>query len=177
MTDSKDIWIETGYGIFAQKGENGLKIDSLAKKVGISKSSFYHHFADLEIFVDYLLKHHIKQSYIIAEKEQNAQSIEPELINILIEHKTDLFFNRHLRVNKEIKNYSDTLILSNKIVGNSFVMLWVKELKLSMTPQQLEGIFELALDNFYLQMTKDNFNEKWLSQYFDKIKRIILSFN
>lgn len=177
MTDSKDIWIETGYSLFAQKGENGLKIDSLAKKVGISKSSFYHHFADLEIFVDYLLKHHIKQSYIIAAKEQNAQSIEPELINILIEHKTDLFFNRQLRVNKEIKSYVDTLTLSNKIVGNSFVMLWVKELKLSMTPQQLEGIFELALDNFYLQMTKDNFNQHGLSQYFDKVKRIILSFN
>nr|WP_245550167.1 TetR/AcrR family transcriptional regulator [Haliscomenobacter hydrossis] len=27
-----------------------MKIEVLAKKVGISKSSFYHHFVDLEIF-------------------------------------------------------------------------------------------------------------------------------
>ncbi len=50
MTENKDIWIKTGYEIFALSGENGLKIEVLAKKVGISKSSFYHHFADLEIF-------------------------------------------------------------------------------------------------------------------------------
>lgn len=55
-------------------------------------------------------------------------------------------------------------------------MLWVKELKLSMTQKQLAGIFELALDNFYLQITKDNLNVNWLSQYFEKIKQIIISF-
>ncbi|TAE70709.1 MAG: TetR/AcrR family transcriptional regulator [Bacteroidetes bacterium] len=176
MIDSKEIWIETGYITFAHTGKDGLKIEKLAKKVGISKSSFYHHFVDIEIFVDYLLKHHIKQSYIIADKEQNAKNIEPELINILVEHKIDLLFNRQLRVSREVKAYSDILTLSNQIVGNAFVMLWVKELKPSMTQKQLEGIFELAIDNFYLQITKENLNVEWLSQYFGKIKQIIISF-
>lgn len=176
MINSKEIWIEVGYVTFAHAGKDGLKIEKLAQKVGISKSSFYHHFADIEIFVDYLLQYHIKQSYIIADKEQNAKNIEPELIDVLVQHKTDLLFNRQLRVNREIKAYSDILTLSNQIVGNAFVMLWVKELKLSMTQKQLAGIFELALDNFYLQITKDNLNVNWLSQYFEKIKQIIISF-
>ena len=70
MTENKDIWIKTGYEIFALSGENGLKIEVLAKKVGISKSSFYHHFADLEIFIAYLLKFHLHQSEVMADKEQ-----------------------------------------------------------------------------------------------------------
>lgn len=77
MTENKDIWIKTGYEIFALSGENGLKVEALAKKVGISKSSFYHHFADLEIFREYLLKFHLYQAQVMAEKEKNAKNIDP----------------------------------------------------------------------------------------------------
>ena len=59
ITDKEKIWIITGYESFAQSGESGLKIEQLAKVVGISKSSFYHHFADLDIFIEKLLLHHL----------------------------------------------------------------------------------------------------------------------
>lgn len=176
MTDSKEIWIQTGYSTFALFGKNGLKIDTLARKVGISKSSFYHHFAELEIFIDYLLKHHIEQSYIIADKERKANNIDSELIEILIYHKIDLLFNRQLRINRDIKAYSDALSLSNQIIGDAFVMLWVKDLKLELTQKQLEGLFELALENFYLQITNENLNEIWLTEYFTNLKKIARNF-
>ena len=73
MNESKEIWIKIGYESFAQLGQNGLKIEPLAKKVGKNKSSFYHYFADLELYLDELLKHHINQSKIIAEKEKNPK--------------------------------------------------------------------------------------------------------
>jgi AcrR family transcriptional regulator len=69
MTDSKEIWIKTGYEIFALSGQSGLKVEPLAKKVGKNKSSFYHYFADLDLFIDELLNFHIEQSYIISKKE------------------------------------------------------------------------------------------------------------
>jgi AcrR family transcriptional regulator len=175
-SDNKAIWIKTGYEIFACEGVAGLKVEPLARKVGKSKSSFYHHFADIEIFTDHLLKNHIRQSCIIAEKEQNAKSIEPELIDILVEHKTDLLFNRQLRIHKEKKDYGDTLEQSTKIIGNAFVLLWVKELGLAMTQNQLEGIFTLAIDNFYLQITNENMRPDWLRAYFNKLKKTISGF-
>jgi len=49
MTDSKEIWVKTGYKIFALNGQGEIKIERLAKIVGKSKSSFYHHFADLDL--------------------------------------------------------------------------------------------------------------------------------
>jgi AcrR family transcriptional regulator len=100
MNESKEIWIKIGYESFAQSGQNGLKIEPLAKKVGKNKSSFYHYFADLELYLDELLKHHINQSKIIAEKEKKSKNISPELIDILVEHKTDILFNRQLRINR-----------------------------------------------------------------------------
>ncbi len=175
-TDNKEIWIQTGYKIFALTGQGGLKIEPLAEQVGKSKSSFYHHFADLELFIDLLLKHHIEQSYIIAHKEQQSISIDPELINILVEHKTDLLFNRQLRINQNIKLFSDNLLQSNKIVGDAFVNVWVKDLGSQLSQKQIEGIFTLALENFFLQINVKNLNYEWLSAYFKNLKKIINNF-
>lgn len=176
MIDTREIWIKVGYETFAVSGPHGLKIEPLAKKVGKSKSSFYHFFADLEIFIDDLLNYHIQQSRIIAEKEQNAKNIHPELINILIEHKIDLLFNRQLRINRDRKIFFDVLVKSNEIVGNSFVMLWVKDLELNLTQKQLESIFELALENFYLQINTETLNHQWLSAYFTNLKKLVKNF-
>ncbi|MEZ4772416.1 MAG: TetR/AcrR family transcriptional regulator [Bacteroidia bacterium] len=176
MTESKDIWIKKGYETFALGGATGLKIESLSRKVGVSKSSFYHHFADLEIFIGFLLKHHISQSCIMAEKELNAKNINPDLIDILAEHKIDLLFNRQLRINREIQSFADTLSESNKIVGDGFVLVWVKDLNLQFTQKQLAAFFELALENFYLQINSENLNHQWLSDYFANLKRIANSF-
>lgn len=176
MSEYKDIWIKTGYEIFALNGENSLKIESLAKKVGISKSSFYHHFADMEVFIELLMNYHLQQSEIIACKEKAVKTIDPELINILIEHKTDLLFNRHLRFNHQNKIYKLTLDKSNRIIGSEFVKLWAADTKLNLNHKQLEGLFELALENFFLLINSENLNSKWLSDYFINLKRIAMNF-
>lgn len=177
MIDTKDIWIKTGYETFAHKGAEGLKIETLAKKVGISKSSFYHHFADLELFLEQLLAFHVKQACVISEKEKKAEKIDPDLINILVEHKTDLLFNRQLRFNRQNKLYAAALAESNKTIGNYFVFIWMKDLNLSLSQNQLEGIFELALENFFLQINNQNIQYKWLSDYFGNLKRIVRNFS
>jgi hypothetical protein len=108
----------------------------------------------------------------MAEKEQQANSIDPELINILVEHRTDLLFNRQLRINQNIPSFADTLMKSNKIVGNGFVNVWVKDLGLQLSEKQIEGIFTLALENFFLQINADNLTYQWLSEYFTNLKKI-----
>ncbi len=176
MKESKENWIKAGYETFALSGKSGLKIEPLANKVGKNKSSFYHFFADLELFVEDLLKYHIEQSYLIAEQEQNAKNINPDLINIIIKHKIDILFNRQLRINRDQKSFFSALEKSNEIVGNAFVMLWVRDLELKLTQKQLESIFELALENFYLQINADNLNQQWLSTYFNNLKKIVMNF-
>jgi AcrR family transcriptional regulator len=176
MHDKKDLWILAGYEMFAEWGIGELKVERLAKKVGLSKSSFYHHFADLDLFEAFLLRRHIEQSHIIAKKEQSAKSIDPELIEILLEHKTDLLFNRQLRINQTHEHYANTLRISNQIIGDAFVMAWLKDLNLQLSLQKLAAIFELALENFYLQISKENLNRQWLSEYFDNLKRIAKNF-
>lgn len=176
MTEKTEIWIIKGYEIFAMLGEKGLIIEKLAKEVGKSKSSFYHHFTDLEIFIEKILLHHLYKSSVIAEKERKADKINPDLINILIEHKIDLLFNRQLRINSNKSNFRDALIKSSETIGTDFIKLWLTDTKLNLTPKQAEGIFELAMENFFLQINQDNINKEWLMTYFDNLNRISRNF-
>jgi AcrR family transcriptional regulator len=174
--DNKEIWIKKGYEIFAISGPGGLKIEPLAKKVGKSKSSFYHHFADLELFTDILLRYHIQQSKVMAQKEHNAKNIDPELIDILVEHKFDLLFNRQLRINQNVGSFALALKQSNKNVGDAFVNIWIEDLGLRLSKKQIEGIFTLALENFFLQINTETINPEWLSNYFKNLKKIAGNF-
>ena len=176
MIEAKETWIKTGYEMFALSGETSLKIEKLARRVGVSKSSFYHYFADLEVFVEQLLQYHLQQSLVIADKEKNVKSIMPELANIILEHKTDILFSRQLRFNQQVERYRLTLLQSNRIIGKEFIQIWVADLKIKLNPVQAEGLFGLALDNFYLQVNPENLTLPWLNDYFANLKRIAASF-
>lgn len=176
INPGQQVWILAGYTNFALSGENGLKIEKLAKITGISKSSFYHHFADTELFLDQLFAFHLFQCRIIADKEKTVKKINPELINILTEHKTDLLFNRHLRFNQERENYKTVLDKSNQIIGTDFVRIWAEDLRLTLNQKQMEGLFELALENFFLRINNENITAPWLSSYFENLAKIAKNF-
>ena len=176
MIKTKEIWITKGYEIYALNGLKSLKIEQLAKDVGISKSSFYHHFADLEYFFENLLNYHFQKCSILSQKEKNCKKIFPELIETLLEHRTDLLFHRQLRINRNDKIIESALLKSNQILGNYAVMLWAKEINLNLTTNQLNGLFEIATDDFYMLINKDNLDYQYLSNYFKNLSQITKQF-
>ena len=177
MKELTKPWIQVGYEIFSQKGPAGLKIEEIARKVNKSKSSFYHHFADLEIFTQLLLKYHLARAKEIAEKENLCKSIDPELLNILIEAKTDLLFNRQLRINRETKDFKNCIELSDKFVGEGFLKVFSKELNLELNLSEANNFFQLVLENFYLKLTEDRITYQWLSEYFAELKQLVSNLN
>jgi hypothetical protein len=65
---------------------------------------------------------------------------------------------------------------SNYIIGKDFINLWLTDTKLNILQKQAEGLFELALENFFLQINSENLNKSWLENYFENLKRISRSF-
>src|ERR1700751_2206294 len=45
-----DDWIQAGFAILADGGPNALRIDRLCERLGVTKGSFYWHFADLATY-------------------------------------------------------------------------------------------------------------------------------
>lgn len=175
MKEVEKSWIELGYRFFAFEGPSGLKIERLAKGVGKNKSSFYHLFADIEVFTERLLTHHLAQAKIIAEKESNSLN-ESELIEVIIQHKIDLLFNRQLRIHRENKEFENCFNQINQISIPAILPLWKNIIGLSENSSLAQMVLTLSLENFYLQITDETLNESWLKAYFENIRQMVIHF-
>lgn len=175
MREIEKSWIEIGYRFFAYEGPSGLKIERLAKEVGKNKSSFYHLFADLEVYTERLLTFHLHQAKIIAEKESNSEN-ERELIDIILKHKIDLLFNRQLRVHRENKEFENCFNKTNQISVPAILPVWKKIIGLSENISLAQMVLTLSLENFYLQITDETLNESWLKSYFSNIRQMVAHF-
>jgi AcrR family transcriptional regulator len=175
MKEIEKSWIDNGYRFFAFEGPGGLKIERLAKEVGKNKSSFYHLFADLEVFTEKLLAFHFHQAKIIAEKESTSKN-ERELIDVILEHKIDLLFNRQLRIHRENPDFENCFNQVNQISIPAMLPVWKKIIGISDNTSLAQMVLTLILENFYLQITDETLNESWLETYFATIREMVLHF-
>jgi len=59
---SADDWLDAGLVLLRDRGHDALTIDALCRALGRTKGSFYHHFPDVSVFHDALLRHWEKRS-------------------------------------------------------------------------------------------------------------------
>ncbi|OBK19280.1 TetR/AcrR family transcriptional regulator [Mycobacterium asiaticum] len=53
---SVDDWLQAGYAIVAEEGLTALKLDRLCARLGVTKGSFYWHFADMPAYRQALIE-------------------------------------------------------------------------------------------------------------------------
>lgn len=167
--EKKSLWILKGYELCSVNGFDGFRIEQLARIVGISKSSFYHYFADFDCFLEDLFEYHFEQCAVLADKEKNCQNLYPDLIDILLEHKNDLLFHRQLRINRKNSRIEKALEKSNRILGNYSIMLWARDINHNLSQNQLDGLFAIATDDFYMRINEKNLNREYLNTYFKSL--------
>lgn len=70
----KEAWILAALGVLAQEGVAQVRVEPLAKKLGVTKGSFYWHFTNREDLLDALLDHwqRLATADIIAHVEAAA---------------------------------------------------------------------------------------------------------
>lgn len=47
---SDEDWIQAGFALLADSGQNALRVDALCKRLDVTKGSFYWHFADMQAY-------------------------------------------------------------------------------------------------------------------------------
>jgi AcrR family transcriptional regulator len=81
MTDqlSAKDWLDQGLKTLAHSGFTALKAEPLAKAMGVSRGSFYWHFADVEAFHAAILKHwrEVAAEQVIANLEAASDNGNP----------------------------------------------------------------------------------------------------
>ncbi len=173
---TKQPWILTGYDLFSKEGPKGLKVEVIARLTGKSKSSFYHHFADLDVFTELLLNYHLERAIVIADKEKLCKNVIPELLQLLIDVKQDLLFNRQLRINRSVPAFKLCFEKSNRYVSEAILPIWAEMLGVSNNSTLAQLVLNLSLENFYLQITDDTLTYEWLVSYVNELKMMVKAF-
>lgn len=174
-TKAEQDWIDVGYKVFALDGPESLKVERLARLVGKNKSSFYHYFADLEIFTSRLLRVHLSQGRIIAKKEGESKN-EEELCQVILEHKIDLLFNRQLRFHRENSDFKRCFDEVTALAAPEILPVWKEIIGLKENTYLAEAVLALSLENFFLQITDETLTREWLESFFSNIRTMISHF-
>ncbi|MEF3402824.1 TetR/AcrR family transcriptional regulator [Agromyces sp. CCNWLW203] len=58
MAITRTDWLDAGLDVLAREGADGLRIDRLASRLGVTKGSFHHHFAGAAGYRTALLDHY-----------------------------------------------------------------------------------------------------------------------
>ena len=170
-------WIEAGYQLFSKEGPGALKIDQLARRVGVSRSSFYHLFADLDVFQEKLLLYHTGRAQHAAGKVKMCKSIEPDFLLLIIEEKDYVLFNRQLRIHRNNSAYKAGFENAITLVGRETMSIFIQMLNLQHKPEVARSVFQMTADILFHRMTEENINYEWLKNFIDEIKLLVKNMN
>lgn len=175
-SDKRQHWIDEGYTLFALEGPHGVKVEVLARRFGRSKSGFYHHFADLDVFTEVLLSTHLVRAKAIAKREQQCSRLVPDLLELLVEVKEDLLFQRQLRVHREVPAFRACFERSSLETGQVMGAIWAEGLGLADNTALAGTLLNLALENFYLRITAETLTYGWLLEYVQELRSMVKGF-
>lgn len=173
---AKQIWIVAGYVLFAYEGPQALKVEVLARQLHKSKSSFYHYFASMDIFIEELLLYHLLQAKAIAKQERACSIIVPDLLQVLLSAKEDVLFSRRLRIHREEERYQRCYEQVNAFSEDAILEIWTEALGLQNNMTFARKFLAHTLDNFYLQVSAKDYSYDWLLVYFANIQSMMKTF-
>jgi AcrR family transcriptional regulator len=80
-----DSWVRAALKLLAEQGIDGVRVEVLAKQLGVTKGSFYWHFADREALLDAMLSHWRRRATLaIIERLEAAHEPPNERLRHLI---------------------------------------------------------------------------------------------
>lgn len=166
-------WIEVGYDLFAKHGPDAFRIEQLAREVGISKSSFYHHFADVPTFVDRLLQYHVDRAMDIGRRTAVCSTFDPDFIDLLVDVRLDLCFNWQLRNHREDLAYQLCFQRAHACVEDEVLGIWSEALGIPGQKQLARNIFVVVTDLFYQRFPRTELTEEWVRSFLAEVERFM----
>ena len=169
--NTKQLWIEKGYEQFALCGPECLSINKLSKSIGFSRASFYHHFGDIDVFIEELLELHwqIVEQFNVLGKE-NCTNLFPELYDALEQNALVLKFNLQLFHHRSYPAYSYLFLKTYRACSESFALdLFRKQFELTQSENEVYLLWLTLGEAWYSRITPDDLTSETLQRHSKEI--------
>ena len=178
LDNSKQKWLEKGYEHFALFGPENISINAISKEIDSTRSSFYHHFSDMEVFFASLLESHYQLTkQFIVEGKQNCKKLIPDLYILLEKFSLGLKFNRQLFVNRHIPSFGFMFNRVFEKVTEDFVLdLFVHQFNLQLERNDVASIWLTLTESWYARINPENLEASELQMIAEDIMNSIMKF-
>lgn len=174
---SKQKWIEKGYEHFALYGPENISINKISKEIGFSRASFYHHFGDLDIFIEELLDLHWKICVqFISIGKVECKVLYPDLYILLSQNIIPLKFNRQLFINRNVPAYNYLFI---KTYNGAAKIFTLKLFSAQFDFKNNEETFDLWVtvgESWYSRLDMNDLSAERMEQQSKDIMNSVLKF-
>jgi AcrR family transcriptional regulator len=164
VESNKQLWIEKGYEHFAFNGPFKFSVNQLSKDSGLSRASFYHHFGEIELFIDELLNVHWSICQAFDQKcAETCQSLVPDIYKLLAEYPIALRFNLQLFRHRHIPKFNIIFIKTFESSSNTFALnLFAEHFSLVLNHSELSSLWLTLCESWYSRLNPDQLSEKEL---------------
>ncbi len=175
---SKQKWIEKGYEHFALYGPDNLNINKISKDIGLARTTFYHYFGDLEIFIDELLNRHWKiclEFSVTASKE--CKKLFPDVYILLEQYPIPLKFSKQLFLNRHILSFNYLFVKAYGYHANHFALkLFSEQFNLNQTEEDLTNLWTTVGESWFSRLDVNDLSAKTMQLLAEGIIKSVLKF-
>lgn len=171
--NSVNIWIQTGYELFAAEGLEGIQIERLAKITGLNKSGYYHYFGDRNSFLEHLMRHHVSLAERLTIDMRLMKQFDPDFIHVLLKYPITILAHMQL-----VRNRHDNFLFGiyskiNGFTDPAVVPAWAEFIGTPNNHEFALRYFEQARDMFYSRITYATMNHDFLHNLIYEVKGLL----
>lgn len=167
----KEQWLEQGYEDFAIAGPDQLSINQIAKRINASRSTFYHYFGDIHIFIDRLLEQHWEVSVEFDSLgKTRCKRMIPDLYDTLSEYTIPLQFSRQLFINRHIPRYNYLFEKAYESSAKAFgVDLFAAHLELDLPREDLLNLYRTLGEAWYSRLDPEDLSSSTMQRHSEEV--------
>lgn len=161
----REDWLQQGYIDFAEHGPDQLSINRIGKEIGAARSSFYHHFGDVDLFVDELLQFHWGISFEFnARGKEHCKQLIPDLYGLLAEYPVPLMFSMQLFHNRQVPRFDYVFNKTYEVSAKGFLLpLFADHLGGHFSPAELKNLWMTLGEAWYSRLDPKDLSAKTMA--------------
>lgn len=178
IENTRQLWIEKGYEHFALYGPKNLSINKISKTTGSSRASFYHHFGDIEVFIDELLAKHwqITETFIHSGRE-HCRQLMPDLYDLCEQNPVPLKFALQLFHHRSTPEFNFLFIKSYEAIAKSFALeLFINHFELIQNKTEVYNLWLTLGEAWYSRIDPNDLTSASLQRHAGEILQNLSEF-
>ena len=119
-----EIWLKAGYDLLGAEGMEGVKIERIARSLGLNKSGFYYYFKTMEGYLTCLVQYHVHMAGEVAAEILRCQRIDPDLLRLIVRRKSFFLVESQLLVKSRFVHIKYGDDEAGKIITSELLNFW-----------------------------------------------------